>query len=94
MKEDEYLKKTIADNKTVDLNSCYFPEEKLPDKFMGRDCLEKKNMKPVNMYLVAEDFTLLLMGDTAIKVKEHFKDSGKDMSTLMEENIIRENRKM
>ena len=88
------MKKTIADNEIIDLNSCYFPEEKIPDEFTGKDCLEKKNEKPVNMYLIAEDFTLLLMGDTAIKVKEHFKDSGKDISTLMEENIVRDNRKM
>lgn len=47
-----------------------------------------------NKYLIADDFTLLLMGDTAIKVSEHFKGSGKDISTLMEENIVRDNRKM
>lgn len=88
------MRKTNADNDNIDLNSCYFPEEKMPDEFMGKDCHEKKNTKPANMYLIADDFALLLMGDTAIKVKEHFKDSGKDMSTLMEENIIRENRKM
>ena len=88
------MRKTTADNDNIDLYSCYFPEEKIPNEFTGKDCLEKKNIKPVNMFLIAEDFTLLLMGDTAIKVKEHFKDSGKDISTLMEEGIIRDNRKM
>ncbi len=81
------MKKTNAKNEFIDLYACYFPEEEIPDEFMGDNSLQEEQKRPVNMYLIADEFTLYLSGDTAIKVSEHFKDTGKDIESLLEDAI-------
>lgn len=88
------MKKTNAENEYIDLNRCYFPEEEMPDEFTGNDSLKERQKKPADMYLITDEFTLFLSGDNAIKVKEHFKDTGRDIGSLLEDVIRYDNRKM
>lgn len=88
------MKKASTKKDDIDLCSCYFPEEEIPDEFTEEDSLEHRKGTAANMYLIAEDFTLLLMGDNSIKVTEHFKDSGKEMNALLEEQIRYDKNKM
>ena len=88
------MKKTDARKDDIDLCSCYYPEEQIPDEFTEEDSQGKRKGTPANMYLIAEDFTLLLMGDNSVKVTEHFKDSGKGINTLLEDHIRYDRKKM
>ena len=88
------MRKKNAQNEYIDLNVCYFPEEEISDEFTGDDSLQEKSKTPANMYLIADEFTLYLSGDTAIKVTEHFKNHGKDITTLLEDAIRYDKQKM
>lgn len=88
------MKKTSTKKDDFDLCSCYFPEEKIPDEFTEEDSLEHRKETPANIYLIAEDFTLLLMGDNSVKVTEHFRDTGKEMNDLLEDHIRYDGNKM
>ena len=88
------MRKKNAQNEYIDLNVCYFPEEEIPDEFTGDDSLLEIRKTPVNLYLMTEDFTLFLSRDSAIKVSEHFKNHGKDITTLLEDAIRYDKQKM
>ncbi len=77
----------------IDLCACYEPKEEIPAELLEeweRLCWESPEDTPENraFYLVEPDGTMYLyIGNTRIKVSEHFAVKGKPMGKLIE-NVI------
>ena len=81
------------DENDIDLCACYEPTEPIPEEFIGPD-ERKPTLEDSSIYMIAEDGTLYYFcGNTRIKVTEHFAESGKTLSELMEEMVLREAKK-
>ena len=81
------------DENDIDLCACYEPTEPIPEEFIDPD-ERKPTLEDSSIYMIAEDGTLYYFcGNTRIKVTEHFAESGKTLSELMEEMVLREAKK-
>ena len=81
------------DENDIDLCTCYEPTEPVPEEFIDPD-ERKPTLEDSSIYMITEDGTLYYFcGNTRIKVTEHFAESGKTLSELMEEMVLREAKK-
>ena len=81
------------DENDIDLCACYEPTEPIPEEFIDPD-ERKPTLEDSSIYMITEDGTLYYFcGNTRIKVTEHFAESGKTLSELMEEMVLREAKK-
>jgi hypothetical protein len=81
------------DENDIDLCACYEPTEPIPEEFIDPD-ERKPTLEDSSIYMIAEDGTLYYFcGNTRIKVTEHFAETGKTLSELMEEMVLREAKK-